>query len=50
MSKALLYIGVGIAAIFLAGIILDELGGGKWGTLLQFLAKKTTRGYGVAAA
>lgn len=35
------------AGVIVTGSILDEVGQGKAGSLLQKLAQKTTRGFGV---
>jgi len=47
MKDKITYLGLTIAAIMLAGLILNLLGSGKLGTLPKALAGKITEGYGV---
>lgn len=46
MQKLLVSVGVVVAAIIAAGVLLDEAGKGTFGAVIRDLAKKTTSGYG----
>lgn len=45
--EALKQVGVVVVGGWLLGIVLDEAAGGKFGTPVQNLAKKATKGFGI---